>query len=157
MKALILGIGKTDESYIQTGCDIYLKRLKHYVKTNTHFIPDLKKIANISSDERCKREGDLLLKQIEPTDLVILLDEKGKDYTSRKFSQFFQKQMNTGAKRIVFVIGGAFGFSDDMYNRANQQLSISKMTFSHQMIRLFLLEQIYRACTILNNEPYHND
>ena len=104
MKALILGIGKTDESYIQNGCDIYLKRLKHYVKTETYYISDLKKISNIPTEERCKREGELLLKQIERTDLVILLDEKGNDYTSRKFSHFIQKQMNTGSKRIVFVI-----------------------------------------------------
>lgn len=157
MKVLLLGIGKTDEDYIQKGQDIYLKRLKHYFKTETHFIPDLKKVSNLSPEERNKKEGEQLLKLIDPSDLVILLDEKGQDFSSRKFAQFFQKQMNVGSKRIVFVIGGAFGFSDEMYKRGKHQLSISKMTFSHQMIRLFFLEQIYRACTILNNEPYHND
>ena len=157
MKVLLLGIGKTDEAYLQKGCDIYLKRLQHYFKVETHFIPDLKKASNLSPEERNKKEGQELLKFIEPTDIVVLLDEKGLEFSSRKFSNFLQKQMNTGAKRIVFIIGGAFGFSEELYGTAKHQLSISKMTFSHQMIRLFFLEQVYRACTILNNEPYHND
>ncbi len=157
MKIVLLGIGKTDESYLTTGCDIYQNRLKHYFKTEIQFIPDLKKSKGLSTEERCKKEGEELLNQLQPADTVILLDEKGLEFTSRKFAQFIQKQANTGTKRTVFVIGGAFGFSEAVYERANYKLALSKMTFSHQMIRLFFLEQLYRACTILNNEPYHND
>ena len=157
MKVLLLGIGKTDESYLNTGCDIYIKRLQHYFKTVVQYLPDLKKSKGLSPEERSKKEGEEILNQLTIADTVILLDEKGSEFTSRKFADFIQKQANTGAKRIVFIIGGAFGFSEEVYQRANYKLALSKMTFSHQMVRLFFLEQIYRACTILNNEPYHND
>lgn len=157
MKILLLGIGKTDAPYLLEGSNIYLKRLQHYFKTETNFIPDLKKVSQVSPEERCKKEGQALLKVLEPADHVILLDEKGKEFSSREFSSFIQKQANAGRKRIVFIIGGAFGFSDELYQRANQKISLSKMTFSHQMVRLFFLEQIYRACTIIKGEPYHND
>ena len=157
MKVVLLGIGKTDDSYLTTGCDVYLNRLKHYFKTEIQFIPDLKKSKGLSAEERCKKEGEELLSQLQTADTVILLDEKGLEFTSRKFADFIQKQANTGSKRVVFIIGGAFGFSEEVYQRANYKLALSKMTFSHQMVRLFFLEQLYRACTILNNEPYHND
>lgn len=157
MKVVLLCIGKTDEKYLQEGCDIYLKRLKHYFKTELTVIPDLRKAGALSPEERKVKEGEEILKKIEPTDRLILLDERGKTFTSRKFATFLQKQANTGAKRTVFVIGGAFGFSDEVYAKADDKISLSTMTFSHQMIRLFFLEQLYRGCTILNNEPYHND
>ncbi len=157
MKVTLICIGKTDDKYIQEGCEVYIKRLQHYFKTEVSIIPDLKNVHKMDTQERKKKEGQLILKQIEKSDTVILLDEKGKEFTSRQFAQDIQKKMNSGAKRVVFVIGGAFGFSDEMYQRATGKLSLSKMTFSHQMVRLFFLEQLYRANTILNNEPYHND
>ena len=157
MKVTLICIGKTDDKYIQEGCDVYIKRLQHYFKTEVSIIPDLKNVHKMDIQERKKKEGQLILKQLEKSDSVILLDEKGKEFSSRTFAQDLQKKMNSGTKRIVFVIGGAFGFSDEMYKRSTGKLSLSKMTFSHQMIRLFFLEQLYRANTILNNEPYHND
>lgn len=157
MKITLLCIGKTDESYINTGIDIYIKRLKHYYKTELQVIADLKKASNLSAEERKRKEGEAILKQLDPSDRVLLLDEKGKNFTSREFAGQIEKIAVSGVKRVVFVIGGAFGFSDEVYNRANGKISLSKMTFSHQMVRIFFLEQIYRACTILNNEPYHND
>lgn len=157
MKVTLICIGKTDDKYIQEGCEVYIKRLQHYFKTEVSIIPDLKNVHKMDTQERKKKECQLILKQIETSDTVILLDEKGKEFSSRAFAQDIQKKMNSGAKRVVFVIGGAFGFSDEMYQRATGKLSLSKMTFSHQMVRLFFLEQLYRANTILNNEPYHND
>ena len=157
MKVTLICIGKTDDKYIQEGCEVYIKRLQHYFKTEVSIIPDLKNVHKMDTQERKKKECQLILKQIETSDTVILLDEKGKEFSSRAFAQDIQKKMNSGAKRVVFVIGGAFGFSDQMYQRATGKLSLSKMTFSHQMVRLFFLEQLYRANTILNNEPYHND
>ncbi len=157
MKVTLLCIGKTDENYLNQGIDIYLKRLQHYFKTELEVIPDLKKVNKMEVNERKKKEGELILKGLQPSDQLILLDEGGKEFGSRLFADYLQKRMNMGAKRIVFVVGGAFGFSEEVYQRANGTLSLSKMTFSHQMVRLFFLEQLYRACTILNNEPYHND
>ncbi len=157
MKVTLICIGKTDDSYIQEGCVVYIKRLQHYFKTEVSIIPDLKNVHKMDVQERKKKEGHLILKQIEKSDTVILLDEKGKEFSSRAFAEDIQKKMNSGAKRVVFVIGGAFGFSEELYQRSTGKLSLSKMTFSHQMVRLFFLEQLYRANTILNNEPYHND
>lgn len=157
MRILILVVGPTDDTYSKEACDVYFKRLKHYIKVEYKAIPNLKKINTLSNDERKSKEGELILKAIEPGDFMVLLDEKGKEMTSRGFSQFFVKKMNAGTKRLVFVIGGAFGFSDDVYQKSNAKISLSQMTFSHQMIRVFLLEQIYRAFTIIRNEPYHND
>ena len=157
MKIVLLCVGKTSESYLESANTIYLKRLQHYYKTDLQVIPDLKKVTNMSVDERKKKEGELIIKQLEAGDRVVLLDEKGKDFTSRQFSSYLEKIAVSGAKRLVFVVGGAFGFSDDVYALASGKVALSKMTFSHQMVRLFFLEQIYRACTILNNEPYHND
>ncbi len=157
MKIILLCIGKTDEAYLNTANDIYLNRLKHYYKTELQVIPDLKKVAKFSITERKTKEGELILKQLEKSDRVILLDEKGKEFTSTLFASYLEKIAVSGVKRAVFVVGGAFGFSDDIYKRADGKIALSKMTFSHQMVRSFFLEQIYRACTILNNEPYHNN
>ena len=157
MKVILLCIGKTDETYLETGLAIYLKRLKYYFPTELVIIPDNKKFTKLPSEERNKKEGEQILNFLETGDRLILLDERGNEFTSRQFSTYLQKQANSGIKRVVFVIGGAFGFSDEIYRKAEGKIALSKMTFSHQMIRLFFLEQVYRACTILNNEPYHND
>lgn len=157
MKIQVIAIGETDASYLNEGCKIFLDRLKHYVKFEFQEIALAKKMNILPVQEKKIKEGELILKQLEPGDFLVLLDEKGKDYTSRNFSAYLEKHMISGCKRLVFVIGGAFGFSDEVYAKANGKISLSKMTFSHQMIRLFLFEQIYRAFTILKNEPYHND
>ena len=133
------------------------KRLKHYIKFESEFIPDIKNAKNLSQKEQKEKEGDLILKKISPTDQIILLDEKGKDFSSMEFSKFLQKKMNSGVKQIVLVIGGPYGFSEKVYQKAIGKVSLSKMTFSHQMIRLLVVEQIYRAFTILKNEPYHHE
>jgi 23S rRNA (pseudouridine1915-N3)-methyltransferase len=154
MQIKVILIGKTSTPYIKEGVDIYLKRLKHYVKLEMVEIGDV----NYKERDRQKeKEGESILKHIKPDDVVFLLDEKGDNPTSRDFAQFFQKKMNAGTKQMVLVIGGAFGFSKEVYDRSNGLLSFSKMTFSHEMIRLFMLEQIYRAFTILKGESYHND
>lgn len=155
MKVLVIFNGKTSEKYLRTGIDLYLKRLSHYLKLEVKELAEPKGMKK--SEDHLTYEQELLFKQLRPDDYLVLLDEKGKSYTSRQFSDWMQKRMNSGVKRVVFVIGGAYGFSDEVYARANDQVSLSKMTFSHQMIRPFLLEQIYRAMTILRNEPYHND
>jgi 23S rRNA (pseudouridine1915-N3)-methyltransferase len=154
MQIKVILIGKTSTSYIKEGVEVYLKRLKHYVKLEMIEIGDV----NYKERDRQKeKEGESILKHIKADDVVFLLDEKGDNPTSRDFAQFFQKKMNAGTKQMVLVIGGAFGFSKEVYDRSNGLLSFSKMTFSHEMIRLFMLEQIYRAFTILKGESYHND
>lgn len=157
MKITVLVVGKTDEKYILDGCAIFSKRLKHYTKLEYIEIPQTKKWNSLAPDERKKKEGEQILKHLDHTDYLMLLDENGKQFTSRKFSTFLEQKTVQGTRRLVLVVGGAFGFSDEVYSRAKEKLSLSAMTFSHQMIRLFLLEQIYRAYTIMRNEPYHND
>ena len=157
MKIKVLVIGKTDDKNLQILIDKYEKRLKHYVKFEMEIIPDLKKTKNLSEKEQKEREGEMLLKKISPMDQLWLLDEKGKTFKSIEFSTFFQRKMNAGIKQLIFAVGGPYGFSADVYQKAVGQISLSKMTFSHQMIRLFLTEQIYRAFTILKNEPYHHE
>ena len=157
VKIVVLAIGKTDEGWIQEGIDKYSKRLKHYISFDFQIIPDIKNRKNLSESQQKEQEGELILKQLQSTDQLILLDEKGKDFTSKKFAQFLQQKMNSGTKRIVFVIGGPYGFSETLYDTAFAKISLSKMTFSHQMIRPFFGEQLYRAFSILNNEPYHHD
>ena len=147
MKIKLLAIGKTDDKNLQTLIETYQNRLKHYINFNIEIIPDLKK----------EKEGALILKKLFPTDVLILLDEKGKELRSVAFSQFLQKKMNAGIKQLVLVIGGPYGFSEAVYKKSQGKISLSKMTFSHQMIRLFIVEQIYRAFTILKNEPYHHE
>ena len=157
MKIKLLAIGKTDDKNLQLLIQKYEKRLKHYVKFELEIIPDLKNAKNLSESEQKEREGELILGKISATDQLILLDDKGESYSSIGFSKFMQKKMNSGVKQLVLVIGGPYGFSEAVYNKAKGQLSFSKMTFSHQMIRLFVVEQIYRAFTILRNEPYHHE
>ena len=156
MKIVLLTIGKTSEKYLIEGIAQYHKRLKHYTQFEMLEILNIKNAKNFSNAELMKIEGELILKQLQSSDHLVLLDDKGKDFTSLKFSEKLQGWMLSGKKRLVFVVGGAYGFSKEVYSRGNEKLSLSKMTFSHQMVRLFFVEQIYRGYTILNNEPYHH-
>lgn len=156
MQIKLLAIGKTDNNQLQSLIEDYQKRLGFYIKFEFDIIPDLKKTKNLSEEQQKQKEGELILNKLQPTDALILLDENGKQMDSLVFSEYLQKHMNSGIKQLVFVIGGPYGFSPEVYNKANSKLSLSKMTFSHQMIRLFMIEQLYRAFTILKNEPYHH-
>ena len=157
MKIVLLSIGKTNEKYLIEGISLYQKRLKHYTNFEMIEIPNIKKSQNLSKLELMKKEGELILKNIQNSDHLVLLDDKGKEYNSIKFSEKIQNWMLSGKKRIIFAIGGSYGFSNDVYQRGNEKISLSKMTFSHQMVRLFFLEQLYRGYSILNNEPYHHE
>ncbi len=157
MKIKLLTIGKTDDKNLQILINIYQNRLKHYINFELEIIPDLKNVKNLSESEQKEKEGELILKKLTPTDALILLDEKGKEFRSVDFSKYLQKKMNSGIKQLVVVIGGPYGFSETIYKKSAGKISLSKMTFSHQMIRLFVVEQIYRAFTILKNEPYHHE
>ena len=156
MNIVLIVIGKTDEEWLQEAVASYVNRLKHYIAFKTIIIPALKNTKNISTIVQKQKEGELILSNIISSDVVIVLDEKGEQYSSLAFSAFINQKMNAGIKRLVFVIGGSFGFSDAIYERADVKLSLSKMTFSHQMIRLFFIEQLYRAMTILKGEKYHH-
>ncbi|WP_297868520.1 23S rRNA (pseudouridine(1915)-N(3))-methyltransferase RlmH [uncultured Flavobacterium sp.] len=156
MNIRLLTIGKTDNKALQTLIDDYTKRLSFYVKFDLEIIPDIKNVKNLSEAQQKEKEGELILSKITPTDHLILLDENGKTFSSVGFSDFLQKKMNAGIKTLVFVIGGPYGFSDTVYQKAQGKVSLSEMTFSHQMVRLFVIEQIYRGFTILRNEPYHH-
>ena len=156
MKIVLLTIGKTSEMYLIEGIAQYQKRLKNYTQFEMLEILNIKNAKSFSNAELMKKEGKLILKQLQSSDHLVLLDDKGKDFTSPKFSEKLQSWMLSGKKRLVFVVGGAYGFSEEVYARGNEKLSLSKMTFSHQMVRLFFVEQIYRGYTILNNEPYHH-
>lgn len=156
MQIKLLAIGKTDNPQLQMLIDVYQKRLGIYIKFEFEIIPDLKKAKNLSEEQQKQKEGELILAKLSNPDILILLDENGKQYDSVAFSEYLQKHMNSGIKQLVFVIGGPYGFSQDVYHKANGKISLSKMTFSHQMIRLFMIEQLYRAFTILRNEPYHH-
>lgn len=157
MKIELLIVGKTDSDWINTGFGLYQNRLSHYVSFNTVVIPNLKNRKSLSVQQQKEKEGVLILKQLQSGDFVILLDEKGKQFSSVLFAEFLQKKMNSAVKRLVFIIGGPYGFSQSIYQKANIQMSLSSMTFSHQMIRPFFVEQLYRAFTILNNEKYHHN
>lgn len=157
MKITIIAIGKTGAKYLQDGIEIYTKRISYYVPFEFKVLPDIKTTKSLTIDKQKELEGKQYLSFIQPGDVVVLLDEKGKEMTSREFSVYLDKKMVTVAKNLIFVIGGPYGFSQEMFNRANEKLSLSKMTFSHEMIRLFFVEQIYRAMTILKGEPYHHD
>ena len=157
MTIKLLAIGKTDSSQLQELIEVYQKRLQHYINFDIELIPDLKKTKNLSVVQQKEKEGQLILKKLAATDVLILFDENGKHFTSIEFSQYLQKKMNSGIKQIVFLIGGPYGFSNDVYAKASGKISLSKMTFSHQMVRLFITEQLYRAFTILKNEPYHHN
>ena len=156
MTIKLLAIGKTDSKELQQLIEDYQKRLGFYVKFEFEIIPDLKNSKNLTEDQQKQKEGELILGKLNATDILILLDENGKQLDSVSFSDYLQKHMNSGIKQLVFVIGGPYGFSDEVYNKAHGKLSLSKMTFSHQMVRLFVIEQLYRAFTILKNEPYHH-
>ena len=156
MNIRLLAIGKTDNKALQTLIDDYTKRLSFYVKFDLEIIPDIKNVKNLSEAQQKEKEGELILSKITPTDQLILLDENGKTFSSVGFSDFLQKKMNAGIKTLVFVIGGPYGFSETVYQKAQGKVSLSEMTFSHQMVRLFVIEQIYRGFTILRNEPYHH-
>ena len=157
MKITLLTVGKTDKDWVRQGLDIYVSRLKHYIPFGIVEIPELKNVSALSKEQIKNKEGELILKNIRPTDDVILLDEKGKQYTSVELAKIIQDKISYAGKDIIFIIGGAYGFSDAVYQRANSKLSLSKMTFSHQMVRAIFAEQIYRAFTIMRGEPYHHE
>ena len=157
MNIEILAIGKTKTRYINEGVQDYLSRLRRYVPVVITEIPDIKNSGKISEQQQKEEEGKLFLAKITPADHVVLLDEKGKQYTSRKFAARIQTVMASGKKRLVFIIGGPYGFAKALYDRADELLSLSEMTFNHEMVRLFFTEQVYRAMTILRGEPYHHD
>lgn len=156
MNIKLLAIGKTDNKALQQLIDEYSKRLGFYVNFDLEIIPDIKNVKNLSENQQKEKEGKLILAKITATDQLILLDENGKQPSSVGFSAFLQKKMNSGIKTLVLVIGGPYGFSEKVYQAASGKISLSLMTFSHQMVRLFIIEQLYRGFTILRNEPYHH-
>ena len=157
MQLSLLVIGKTDSAQIETEIKRYESRLKHYLPFELRVIPDVRRGCKLSSEDQKRAEGEELLRYITPTDQVYLFDERGKSYTSRAFASFIERAMVSGLRRMVLVIGGPYGFAPEVYERANGQVSLSQMTFSHQMVRLFAIEQLYRAQTIIRGEPYHHD
>ncbi|WP_106792121.1 23S rRNA (pseudouridine(1915)-N(3))-methyltransferase RlmH [Aquimarina sp. Aq78] len=156
MNIKLLAVGKTDDKQLNDLINNYIKRLQFYIKFSFEIIPDIKNAKNLSESQQKEKEGKLILNHVENSDVLVLLDENGKQYDSVLFSEVLQKHMNSGIKQLIFAIGGPYGFSPEVYSRANSKLSLSKMTFSHQMIRLFFVEQLYRGFTILKNEPYHH-
>lgn len=157
MKTHLVMIGRTDNAWLNAGVEEYYKRIARYVPFEPIVIQDVKRGASMPENVLKEKEGAFILKQISGGDILVLLDENGKQLSSRDFATFFQKQMLAGIRRLFFVIGGAYGFSEAVYQRADFKISLSKMTFSHQMVRLIFAEQLYRAHSILNNEPYHHD
>lgn len=157
MKITLLVVGKTVEQHFIKGIEDYTERIKHFIPFDIEVIPDLKNTKSLSTKEVKEREGEMIAKQISAGDYVVLLDERGKEFRSVEFADYIGKKMNVVSKRLVFVVGGAYGFSDKVYALANEKISMSKMTFSHQMIRLIVTEQIYRAMSIINNLPYHHE
>lgn len=157
MKTCLLVIGKTDAAYVREGIAEYEKRLTRYMPYEMKFLPDVKNARNMTESLQKEKEAELINGQLQGGDWVVLLDEKGRQYTSVEFAEFLAQKMLSGIKRLVFVVGGPYGFADSVYQRANEKISLSKMTFSHQMVRMIFAEQIYRAMTILKGEPYHHD
>jgi 23S rRNA (pseudouridine1915-N3)-methyltransferase len=157
MKITLLSIGKTEDAYIKEGIDKYLKRLKHYTKLELTELPELKNTKALTQEQQKTKEAEMLHKKFAPTDFVILLDEKGSELSSSQFAGYLDKKAIGSVSSIVFVIGGPYGFDASVYQRANDKLSLSRMTFSHQMVRLFFVEQLYRAYTIIKGEPYHHE
>lgn len=157
MKTCLLVIGKTDATYIREGIAEYEKRLTRYIPYEMQVLPDVRNSKNMTETLQKEKEGEMLLGQLQPADFVVLLDEKGKQHTSVEFSEYLAQKMLGGIKRLVFVVGGPYGFSEAVYRRANDKISLSRMTFSHQMVRMIFAEQIYRAMTILKGEPYHHE
>jgi 23S rRNA (pseudouridine1915-N3)-methyltransferase len=157
MKITLLVVGKTEDRYLIEGIEKYLNRLKHYIGFNLFVIPDVKNTRNLTEAQQKSKEAEQILKQINNPDMVILMDEKGKKYSSVSFANYLNKQMIGSVQHMVFVIGGPYGFDESVYKRANGSISLSDMTFSHQMVRLFFVEQLYRAFSILKGEPYHHE
>lgn len=156
MKITLLVIGKTDKDFVKKGIEEYQKRLVHYLPFELKIIPDLKNTKNLSENQQKQKEGELILDKIKSSDTLILLDENGKEFSSVDFSKYVEQKMIGGIKNLVFVIGGPYGFSDEVYKKAQGKISLSKMTYSHQMIRMIFIEQLYRAMTIIKGEPYHH-
>ncbi|MDY0089461.1 MAG: 23S rRNA (pseudouridine(1915)-N(3))-methyltransferase RlmH [Flavobacteriaceae bacterium] len=156
MNIKLIAIGKTDNKALQQLIEDYSKRLSFYIKFELEILPDIKNSKHLSEEQQKEKEGEQILSKITSLDYVILLDENGKSYSSVNFSDMLQKKMNQGIKTLIFVIGGPYGFSNAIYQKAHEKISLSNMTFSHQMVRLFFIEQLYRAFTILKNEPYHH-
>ena len=156
MKTILLLVGKTQNKNFQAGISDYSERITHYMPFEIKVIPELKNTRNLNEEQQKAREGELILKELQPADTVVLMDDHGKELRSIELARWLQGKQNI-SRRLVFVIGGPYGFSPDVYARANEQLSLSKMTFSHQMVRLIMVEQLYRACTIIKGEPYHHE
>ena len=156
MNIKLIAIGKTDNKNLQILIDDYSKRLSFYVKFDLEIIADIKNVKNLSESQQKEKEGELILTKISATDQLILLDQNGKTFSSTAFADELQKKMNSGIKTLIFAIGGPYGFSEAVYSKAFGKISLSQMTFSHQMVRLFVVEQLYRGFTILKNEPYHH-
>ena len=157
MKIVLMAIGRTQSDYLTTGIDNYIKRINRYMPFELRILPDVKATKSLSEAQQKDAEGKMLLSVLQPGDVTILLDERGRQYTSREFAGLIDRYALQSTKRLVFIIGGPYGFSKEVYNKADALLSLSKMTFSHEMVRLFFTEQIYRAMTILRGEPYHHD
>ena len=157
MKISLVVIGKTNGKFLIDGINEYTKRLSFYIPFYIVYLPDIKNNKKLSFEQQKTQEGAILLGEIDKSDYVVLLDEHGKEFTSIEFSRYIEKKMTTVSKRLVFVVGGPYGFSNEVKERANEKISLSKMTFSHEMIRLIFTEQLYRAMTIINNEPYHHE
>lgn len=157
MKITFLTVGKTTFPFVKKGCDIFIKRIRHYTTFEYIEIPELKNTSSLSKEQIKDKEAELILKYVKNTDKVVLLDERGKNFTSIEWSKELEKEIVSGTKSLIFIVGGAYGFSKTIYERANGKLSLSSMTFSHQIIRLFFIEQLYRAFTIMKGEPYHNE
>ena len=157
MEVKLVTVGKTDVPWVREGLDLYVSRLRHYVPFTLVEIPQLKNVSAFSQEQIKEKEGELILKQVAPGETVILLDERGRQYRSVEWADWIQRQLSLGGKGLVFVVGGAYGFSQKVYDRANGLVSLSKMTFSHQMVRTVFAEQLYRAFTIIKGEPYHHE
>lgn len=156
MKTLLILVGKTTDSHFDIGIKDYYNRIGHYIPFEIQIIPELKNTKSLSEEQQKEREGECILKLLQPSDMVVLLDEHGKELRSIELAQWLSRQQQN-ARRLVFVIGGPYGFSPNVYQRANDKLSLSRLTFSHQMVRLIFTEQLYRACTIIKGEPYHHE
>lgn len=157
MRLHVIFTGRTVGKFFQEGVAEYGGRIGHYLPFTLEELPDLRNARNLSEEQQKEREADQVLKSLVPGDVLVLLDERGKEFTSRQFAEFLEQRTHTVSKRLIFLVGGPYGFSPRIYEAAQAQVSLSKMTFSHQMVRLFLMEQLYRACTIIKGEPYHHD
>ena len=157
MKGLLIVVGKTTDKRFEAIINEYVERIRHYIPFVVEVIPELKNTKGLSQNEQKEREGEAILRSLQAGDYVVLLDEHGSERSSMEFAAWMQKKMSAGPKRLVFIVGGPYGFSDTIHKRGNEEVSLSRMTLSHQMVRMFFVEQIYRAMTILNGEPYHHE